>query len=302
MTEPPAPRIAVTGDPSGATDATAPVLSGVPADGTLLPSTGTFTVGVTADDPESGVRNLDIAFDGEPVAPGQVIALADEVGVHTLTVNAVNHDGLVTAASVQLLVFDDEGASAAPGRGVLSTNSGWEDGLHDGTFTVSMNLWSGVNGAVYKLYENGTLISTKLLDANSPKAQLSTVDVSGKPNGTYVYTGELINAKGTTATTSATVKVKDAAPAAPVLSHDNYDKDGNYTVTANLWWGTNGTTYRLFENGTVIDEQSLTAASPNAQQATTAVAGRAPGTYTYVAEFANAAGATSSKAITVTVK
>ncbi|MDR7110176.1 fibronectin type 3 domain-containing protein/lysophospholipase L1-like esterase [Microbacterium trichothecenolyticum] len=302
MTTPPAPRIAVTGDPSGATDTTAPVLSGLPADGTLLPSTAAFTVGVSADDPESGVRNLDIAFDGEPVAPGQVIALTDLVGPHTLTVNAVNHDGLVTAASVQLLVFDDEGAAAKPGRGVLSTNSGWEDGLHDGTFTVSMNLWSGVNGAVYKLYENGTLISTKLLDANSPKAQLSTVDVSGKPNGTYVYTGELINAKGTTATTSVTVKVKDAAPAAPVLSHDNWDKDGNYTVTANLWWGTNGTAYRLFENGVVIDEQSLTAASPNAQQAKTAVAGRAPGTYTYVAEFANAAGATSSQAITVTVR
>ncbi|MGU3644258.1 hypothetical protein ACLBXX_04770, partial [Microbacterium sp. C23T] len=63
------------------------------------------------------------------------------------------------------------------------------------------------------LYENGTLIATKLLDANSPKAQLATVDVSGKPNGTFVYTGELSNAKGTTATTSVTVKVKDAAAA-----------------------------------------------------------------------------------------
>lgn len=302
MAEPPAPRIAVTGDPSGATDTTAPVLSGLPADGTLLPSTAAFTVDVSAEDPESGVRNLDIAFDGEPVAPGQAIDLDGLVGPHTLTVNAVNHDGLVAQASVQLLVFDDESPSAAPGRGILSTNSGWEDGLHDGTFTVSMNLWHGVNGAVYRLYENGALISTKLLDADSPKAQLSTVDVTGKPNGTYVYTGELINAKGSTATSSVTVKVADAAPAVPVLSHDNKDKDGNYTVTANLWWGTNGTSYRLFENGVLIDEQALAAASPNAQQATTAVAGRAPGTYTYVAEFANASGSTSSKAITVTVR
>lgn len=302
MEQPPAPRIAVTGDPSGATDTTAPVVSGLPADGTLLASTAALTVEVTADDPESGVRNLDIAFDGEPVAPGQVIELDGLVGTHTLTVNAVNHDGLVTQASAQLLVFDDEGPTAAPGRGILSTNSGWEDGLHDGTFTVSMNLWHGVNGAVYRLYENGALISTTLLDADSPNAQVSTVDVSGKPNGTYVYTGELINAAGTTATSSVAVKVADAAPAAPVLSHDNRDKDGNYTVTANLWWGTNGTSYRLYENGVLIDEQALEAASPNAQQARTAIAGRAPGTYTYVAEFANAAGATSSKAITVTVR
>ncbi|KAF2419866.1 fibronectin type III domain-containing protein [Microbacterium sp. B35-30] len=302
MAQPPAPRIAVTGDPSGATDTTAPLLAGLPADGTLLPSTSDFTVAVTADDPESGVRNLDIAFDGVPVAPGQAIDLADKVGTHTLTVNAVNHDGLVTQASVRLLVFDDEGPTAAPARGILSTNSGWEDGLHDGTFTVSMNLWHGVNGAVFKLYENGALVSTKLLDANSPNAQVSTVDVTGKPNGTYVYTGELINAVGTTATSSVTVKVADAAPAVPVLSHDNKDRDGNYTVTADLWWGTNGTSYKLYEGGVVIDEQTLVAASPNAQQAKTAVAGRAPGTYTYVAEFANAAGATISKPITVTVR
>jgi hypothetical protein len=131
---------------------------------------------------------------------------------------------------------------------------------------------------------------------------VATFDVVGKENGTYVYTGELINAAGTTATTSVTVKVKDAAPAVPVLSHDNWDRNGDYTVTANLWWGTNATTYTLFENGVPIDEQALAAASPNAQQAATAVTGRAPGKYVYVAEFSNAAGATNSREITVTVR
>src|SRR5690606_2490221 len=82
MQQPAAPRIAVTGDHTGATDTTAPVLAGVPADGTLLASTADFTVGVTATDPESGVRNLDIAFDGDPVAPGQRIDLDKLVGPH----------------------------------------------------------------------------------------------------------------------------------------------------------------------------------------------------------------------------
>ncbi len=298
----PLPQIAVTGAPSGEGETTAPVVTGVPADGTLLASTGAFTVDVTATDDESGVRSLDIAFDGRPVANGETIALADLIGTHTFTVRAVNHDGLVTAVSVQLLVFDDEGATTAPGRGTLSSDSGWDNGLHDGTFTISMNLWHGVNGSVFRLYENGELISTKLLEANSPKAQLTTVDIAGRANGTYVYTGELVNAAGVTKTTSTTVKVSNAAPAAPVVSHDNWDKDGNFIVTANMWWGTNATTYRLYENGVLIDEQPLVAATPNAQKASTAVAGRASGTYVYVAEFSNAAGATSSQGVKVTVK
>jgi hypothetical protein len=301
MAAPPAPSIAVTAAPTGSTDASAPVVTGMPASGALLPDSGEFTVAVAASDPESGVRNLDLAFDGEPVAPGQAIPLAGLAGPHTLTVRAANHAGLVTASTAELLVYEDEGARAAPARGVLSSNSGWDDGLADGTFTISMNLWRGVNGSVFRLYENGALVSTKLLSPDSPAAQLATVDVSGKANGDYVYTGELVNAAGTTATSSVVVKVRNAAPAQPVLSHDNSDRDGNYAVTANLWWGTNGTAYRLYENGVLVDEQALAGASPNAQSASTAIAGRAPGEYVYVAEFLNAAGATASKPITVRV-
>lgn len=303
MGEPPAPQLALTAAPGGPTDATAPVLTGVPADGTLLPDSGSLALAVAASDDESGVRNLDVAFDGEPVAPGAVIDLDGLAGPHTLTVRAANHAGLVTAESVSLLVFEDEGGvSTAPGRGILSSDSGWEDGLHDGAFTISMNLWHGTNGSVFRLYEDGELVSTQLLSPDSPNAQLATFDVSGKENGDYVYTGELVNTAGTTATTSVTVTVRDAAPAQPVLSHDNRDRDGNYVVTANLWWGTNGTAYRLYEDGVLVDEQPLLAASPNAQSVSTAIAGRAPGEYVYVAEFVNAAGVTASKPITVRVK
>ncbi|WES63017.1 fibronectin type III domain-containing protein [Microbacter sp. GSS18] len=302
MAEPPLPSIAVTGSPAGGSDDTPPVLSGLPADGSLVPESGSLTVDVTAEDPESGVRNLDIAFDGEPVANGDVVELDGLVGPHTLSVRAVNHDGLVSTRTAQILVFADEGATEAPGRGHLSSNSGWENGLRDGTYTISMNLWWGVNGSVFRLYEDGELISTQLLEPDSPNPQIATVEVSGKSNGTYVYTGELVNAAGTTETKSVTVRVSEAAPAAPRLSHDNRDGDGNYTVSADLWWGTNGTLYRLYEDGVLIDEQELVAASPDAQHVSTYVVGRGPGTYTYVAEFSNAAGATSSKELTVRVR
>ncbi len=221
-------------------------------------------------------------------------------GIHTLSVTAVNHDGAVAHESVQVLVYADEGATEAPARGVLSSDSGW-DGIHDGDFTISMNLWHGVNGSVFRLYEDGELIATKLLTADSPNAQIATVDVTGKQNGTYVYTGELINAAGVTSTTTK-VKVKDAAPAKVVLSHDNHDKDGNYTLTSNLWWGTNGTHYELYEDGELIDEQTLVAATPNAQTASTYIAAQEPGTYRYVSVFTNPAGESTSKEVKVTVR
>ncbi|WP_405372335.1 MULTISPECIES: GDSL-type esterase/lipase family protein [unclassified Microbacterium] len=298
----PMPSIAVTGDASGASDETAPVISGLPPRDALLAESDELRLAVTAEDPESGVRNLDVALDGEPVAADAVIELDGRVGEHVLTVRAVNHDGLVATAETRFLVFADDGSTTAPGRGALSTNSGWDDGLHDGTFAVTMNLWWGVNGSVFRLYENGEPIATRVLTADSPRAQVATVDVAGRSNGTYVYTGELVNAAGVTKTTSTTVVVKDAAPAPPVVSHDNSDGDGRYVLTTNLWWGTNATGYTLFENGKAIDTQDLTAASPKAQRAQTPVTGRTPGTYEYVAEFANEAGKTRSAPITVVVR
>lgn len=298
----PMPRIAVTGGPSGGDDESAPVISGVPEDGALLPDSDELALAVAASDPESGVRNLDVALDGQPVAADAVIDLSGMVGEHLLTVRAVNHDGRIGTAQARFTVFTDEGAVASPGRGTLSTDSGWGDGLRDGSFTVTMNLWWGVNGSVFRLYENGEPIDTRLLAPQSPRAQQVTVPVAGRANGTYVYTGELVNAVGGTETTSVTVTVTDAAPAVPVLSHDNWGRDGTFTVTSNLWWGTNATSYVLYENGRPIDEGDLEAASPKAQSARTAVTDRAPGTYEYVVEYRNDAGATRSAPITVVVR
>ena len=204
------------------------------------------------------------------------------------------------AAAVTGLVIADA-AVAKPATAQLSHDNGWDTGLADGSYTVRMNLYWGSNGSLFRLYENGVLIATKKLAYNGTNAQAASVAVAGKTNGNYTYTGELVNGKGATAVTPVTVVVTQANPATPVLSHDNWDRNGSYVLTANLWWGTNATTYTFYEGSTVVGSGSLTAATPGAQVARLTVTGASIGDHVYRVEFTNAAGTTSSSPVTVTV-
>jgi hypothetical protein len=207
----------------------------------------------------------------------------------------------VTELTSALLVVPGDKATTKPGKGTLSNTSGWAYGLHDGNYDVVMNLWSGTQAGIYRLYENDKLIETRVLPTGG-KSQTASVTFSGKPNGTYVYRAELINSQGTTATSTTTVKVVDAAPAKPAVSHDNTDKDGSFTVTANLWWGTNATSYRFELDGVVVGSGALTASTPKAQSASVSLTGVSPGTHSLVAVFVNANGETASAPVVVTVR
>ncbi|MGG1515483.1 Ig-like domain-containing protein [Paenibacillus oryzisoli] len=193
-------------------------------------------------------------------------------------------------------------ATGAPGKPVLSDNSGVATGLNDGNFTITMNQWWGNNGTVFKLYENNTLIATKLLSDTSPAAQQVSIPMNGKTNGTYTYTAELSNSYGTTVSDPIVVTVTNASPGQPVLSHDNWDGDGNYKVTMNMWWGTNATEYRLYENDVLIATIPLVAATPGAQSAVFTVTGKAVGTYSYRGELHNVQGTVSSDTLIVNVQ
>jgi hypothetical protein len=212
-------------------------------------------------------------------------------------VDATGHTGSVTATVANL----PSNSTAAPGKPTLSHNNGHDYGLQDGSYNVAMNLYYGQNGRIYKLYENDVVIDTKILADQTPQAQTATTAVSGKPNGTYRYYVEITNAYGTTRSDTITVNVTNAAPSKPVIAQDNWDGDGKYQVSMNLWWGTNGATYRLYENGVLIDTRSLTANTPNAQSAVTIITNRPVGTYVYRGELVNYAGAVSSDSITVVV-
>ena len=138
-------------------------------------------------------------------------------------------DGALEALNTAVagLVLAD-GARQAPARGQLSHDNGWDTGLADGDYTVKMNLWWGENASLLRVYENGVLIATKPLTYAGVSAQSAVIPVTGKVNGSYVYTGELVNSKGTTTLTPVTVKVTQANPGTPVLSHDNWDLNGDF--------------------------------------------------------------------------
>ncbi|TCM99029.1 Ig-like protein group 2 [Paenibacillus sp. BK033] len=227
---------------------------------------------------------------------GVITAVTDGKAVIKVTVNL---NGTVKSSELTIQVAKPK-YTGVPGTPVLSSDNGYS-GLKDGNYTVSMNMWWGNNGDVLKLYENGILISTQTLTENSPSAQVANVKVNGKANGTYTYTAELINTFGSTVSQPLVVDVTDAAPGKPVLSHDNWDGDGNFTLTFNMWWGTNATEYKLYENDKLIESKPLTAATPNAQSASIKLSGKSIGEYDYRIELINAGGVTSSDKLLVRV-
>jgi hypothetical protein len=237
---------------------------------------------------------------------GTSAAVATAVGTTAVPVTVDSEDGTANTTYTVTVRrpgpdLPRDGATERPAAATLSTTSGWRTGLHDGTHDVAVNLWWGVNASVLVLYENDTEIARRDLRPATPAAQHATIPVTGRPNGTYVYTAELWNQAGITETAPVTVTVTDANPGKPVLSNDNWDGDGSYGVRTDMWWGTNATDYLLYENGNLVDTRRLDPATPAAQHAGTPVHGRPPGTYTYVVELRNPAGATRSAPMTVNV-
>lgn len=258
---------------------------------TTAAGTGELVVTPTTSAPQS-----ELAVNGQPATSGAPVTVSVSDGT-AIPVTVSSADGTATVTYTVTVHVPDP---AAPAKAKLSNTSGWAHGLHDGRFVVQLDLWWGQTAREFRLFENGTLIATVPLEIAGVGEQHAKVEIDGRPNGEYVYTGELVNNVGTTATSSTTVKVTDAAPGVPSLRASGTGT--TRTLITDLWWGTNATSYRLYRNGELIDERELDAATPSPQHVETVVETLAPGRHEFRSVLANAYGETSSRPFVVTVR
>ncbi len=126
----------------------------------------------------------------------------------------------------------------------------------------------------------------------------------------FAFILALVPTSYATATEKTDTKAASGAPGKPLLQHNQYgnDRDGNYTISFNMWYGNNGTSYKLYErigiknDFVVISEGKLEDETPGPQSGTIEITGRTiPGTYYYYLELNNSFGTTISETISVKV-
>ena len=90
-------------------------------------------------------------------------------------------------------------------------------------------------------------------------------------------------------------------PGTPNLTQSNWDGAASYSIIMNMWWGNNGTTWQLYENGVLVHTQTLTDNSPNPQTASFAFTNKPNGSYTYTNKLINSFGTTTGGTLVYTV-
>ncbi|WAG71333.1 glycosyl hydrolase family 18 protein [Clostridium sp. CF011] len=175
------------------------------------------------------------------------------------------------------------------------------NGAYKLTATVPIN-----NTATsYAVMEGTKQLTTGKLVVGQTTTQAIVYDSTDKAPGTYDYT--VVVTDGTSSLISNKVsvtvpKVVGKLPAKPSLTQDNWDSSSDYKIIMNMWWGENGTSWRLYENGVLISTKPLVASVLNAQTDSVSFKGKARGTYVYKAELVNDAGITVSDEFNYTVR
>ncbi|KAJ49258.1 hypothetical protein BD780_002556 [Clostridium tetanomorphum] len=133
-----------------------------------------------------------------------------------------------------------------------------------------------------------------LLGVSTPVCALEKVP-SENDAKTQVISNDNAHMLNNLKTNSKILDTSTSAPATFQISKNNWDGSPNYTISMDLWYGTNGELWKLYENGKLVNEIKLVNNSPNPQHAEIKFTDKSNGTYKYTAELINAAGVTNSQ-------
>ncbi len=165
--------------------------------------------------------------------------------------------------------------------------------------TVTWN--ASTNATSYDLQVDGTVhsgVTSPYVSSGLAASSTHTYSVRADDSvGDSAYSS-LVSATTQPATTQGPAT---GVPGAPNLQINNNNGASSVTFTMNMWWGNNGTTWQLLQNGAVVFTASLTDNSPNAQTASATVSGLANGTYSFMATLTNRFGTTTGNAVSYTV-
>lgn len=202
--------------------------------------------------------------------------------------------------SVSILWDNASECSYAYGENLSSGGSG-------GMFITFDDVRSVRNKAVYieSLNLGGAMfweLSGDVRDVNSENSLLGALAAELIESGTVGSAeGESVSADaGSGSYTEDSDETADSgeaasdAPAKPVIAWiDPQQSSGDYTVAWNMWWGDNGVSWALFENGEQVYADDLAANSPQAQSGSAALTGRDSGEYSYTVRLYGLNGAYS---------
>ncbi len=181
---------------------------------------------------------------------------------------------------------------AAPTVGTLSSTFGWS-GVRDGYFSLMYDLWWGEPAQTVELFRDGDSLGVVTLDPGTD--QHTQIDIDGLANGQHTFGCKVRGPGGSAECEPLVVTVTQAAPGALQITDDNWDGDGNLQLTASMWWGTNGTSYRVLQDGQEIAAGPLAPSTPAEQSIAVDLAGLDVGEHTFMVEFANRFGSTSAE-------
>ena len=227
----------------------------------------------------------------------------------------------------------EETSTQAPDKPSIAWLPGTDE---DGDFLIVWNLWWGENGDNWQLLENETVIFSDDLTPSSPQEQTGSFDIKNKPNGTYEYQIKLCLSTQCTTSEKKTIRVErndnpvaedpanndDSEGSTDETSTENQDdsesgasvpgipniawmssenRDGDFPLLWNMWWGTNGTYWILEENGAEILQKDLSDFSPFSQFGFHNITGKATGKYEYQVRLCNEEGCSTSQSALVNV-